>query len=131
MRRILTGVPEESAANRAAMADPAALDFFIDYARTQRDYSLHPPKPPSPPYDLAESRPTLLKTKVFAPLRIIYTRSITGCNPFTSIATFMRSNIARLPTKMPCRLAPLRMIGCGLVSPCRPASTPISAMWPP
>ena len=40
MRRILTGIPEERAANRAAMADPAALDFFIDYARTQRDYSL-------------------------------------------------------------------------------------------
>ena len=39
VRRILSGVPEERAANRAAMADPTALDFFIDYARTQRDYS--------------------------------------------------------------------------------------------
>ena len=39
VRRILSGVPEERAANRAAMADPAALDFFIEYARTQRDYS--------------------------------------------------------------------------------------------
>jgi acetoacetyl-CoA synthetase len=38
VRRILSGVPEERAANRAAMADPAALDFFIEYARTQRDY---------------------------------------------------------------------------------------------
>jgi len=39
VRRILSGVPEERAANRAAMADPTALDFFIEYARTQRDYS--------------------------------------------------------------------------------------------
>jgi acetoacetyl-CoA synthetase len=40
VRRILSGVPAENAANRSAMADPAALDFFIDYARTQRDYAL-------------------------------------------------------------------------------------------
>jgi acetoacetyl-CoA synthetase len=40
VRRILSGVPAEKAANRAAMADPAALDFFIEYARTQRDYTL-------------------------------------------------------------------------------------------
>ena len=38
VRRILTGVPETKAANRAAMADPSALDFFIEYARTQKDY---------------------------------------------------------------------------------------------
>ncbi len=40
VRRILSGVLPEKAANRSAMADPAALDFFIDYARSQRDYSL-------------------------------------------------------------------------------------------
>ena len=40
VRRILMGVPVEKAANRAAMANVSALDFFIDYARTQRDYSL-------------------------------------------------------------------------------------------
>ena len=40
VRRILSGVPEERAANRAAMADPAALDFFVEYARTQKDYVL-------------------------------------------------------------------------------------------
>lgn len=40
VRRILMGVHPERAANRAAMANPAALDFFIDYAKTQSDYSL-------------------------------------------------------------------------------------------
>jgi len=40
VRRILTGVPETKAANRAAMADPAALDFFVEYARQQKDYEL-------------------------------------------------------------------------------------------
>ena len=40
VRRILSGVPPDKAANRSAMADPAALDFFIDYARSQRDYVL-------------------------------------------------------------------------------------------
>jgi acetoacetyl-CoA synthetase len=38
IRRILTGVAPEKAANRAALANPAALDYFIDYARTQTDY---------------------------------------------------------------------------------------------
>jgi acetoacetyl-CoA synthetase len=38
VRRILSGVPVDKAANRAAMANPGALDFFIEYARTQRDY---------------------------------------------------------------------------------------------
>jgi acetoacetyl-CoA synthetase len=42
VRRILMGVPPEKAANRAAMADMTALDFYIDYARTQRDYQLNP-----------------------------------------------------------------------------------------
>ena len=40
VRRILMGVPVEKAANRAAMANVEALDFFIDYARTQTDYRL-------------------------------------------------------------------------------------------
>ena len=40
VRRILLGMPVEKAANRSAMADPSALDFFIDYAARQRDYSL-------------------------------------------------------------------------------------------
>jgi len=40
VRRILAGYPLAKAANRDAMADPAALDFFIEYARTQRDYVL-------------------------------------------------------------------------------------------
>jgi acetoacetyl-CoA synthetase len=40
VRRILAGFPLAKAANRDAMANPAALDFFIDYARTQHDYQL-------------------------------------------------------------------------------------------
>jgi hypothetical protein len=40
VRRILTGVPVERAANRAARANVESLDYFIDYERTQRDYSL-------------------------------------------------------------------------------------------
>ena len=40
VRRILMGVPPERAANRAAVANVEALDYFIDYAQTQRDYSL-------------------------------------------------------------------------------------------
>ncbi len=40
VRRLLMGVPLEKAANTSAMADPAALDAFIDYAQTQKDYSL-------------------------------------------------------------------------------------------
>ena len=38
VRRILMGVPAAKAANRAALVDPAALDFFIDYAAKQTDY---------------------------------------------------------------------------------------------
>jgi hypothetical protein len=30
----------EKAANKAAMANVQSLDYFVDYARTQRDYSL-------------------------------------------------------------------------------------------
>jgi acetoacetyl-CoA synthetase len=40
VRRILMGVPLEKAANTSAMADPAALDAFLDYARTQDDYQV-------------------------------------------------------------------------------------------
>ena len=37
VRRILQGVPAAEAANASAMADPAALDFFVAYARGLRD----------------------------------------------------------------------------------------------
>src|SRR5450756_1468630 len=40
VRSLLMGVPLEKAALRDAMADPAALDAFIDYARTQSDYTM-------------------------------------------------------------------------------------------
>lgn len=40
VRRILSGVPLAKAANRDAMANPAALDFYIEYARTQADYQI-------------------------------------------------------------------------------------------
>jgi acetoacetyl-CoA synthetase len=40
VRRILMGVSPEKAANTSAMADPAALSAFLDYARTQRDYRM-------------------------------------------------------------------------------------------
>ena len=43
IRRILMGVPEAKAANRAAMANVESLDAFVDYARTQADYRLTPP----------------------------------------------------------------------------------------
>ncbi len=39
VRKILLGIPVEQAANRNAMADPRALDAFVHYARTQRDYA--------------------------------------------------------------------------------------------
>jgi acetoacetyl-CoA synthetase len=34
------GVAPEKAANRDAVANPQALDYFAEYARTQKDYSL-------------------------------------------------------------------------------------------
>jgi acyl-coenzyme A synthetase/AMP-(fatty) acid ligase len=34
------GTPADAAANRSAMANPASLDVFVGYARTQRDYRL-------------------------------------------------------------------------------------------
>ena len=40
VRKILLGAPVEQAANRNAMADPDSLDFFVNYAKTQNDYSL-------------------------------------------------------------------------------------------
>ncbi|MBI2994769.1 MAG: acetoacetate--CoA ligase [Gammaproteobacteria bacterium] len=39
VRRILMGQPVEKVANRDAMADPAALDYFVRFAREWRDYS--------------------------------------------------------------------------------------------
>ncbi|MGC2029462.1 MAG: acetoacetate--CoA ligase [Steroidobacteraceae bacterium] len=36
VRRILMGVDPEKAANRAALMNPAALDYFIDYAKNQQ-----------------------------------------------------------------------------------------------
>jgi len=40
VRKILLGVPPDEAANRHAMANPASLDAFAEYARTQQDYRL-------------------------------------------------------------------------------------------
>jgi acetoacetyl-CoA synthetase len=40
VRKILLGTPLEHAANRNAMANPESLDFFVNYAKTQKDYSL-------------------------------------------------------------------------------------------
>ena len=40
VRKILLGVPVEGAANRNAMANPESLEFFVNYAKTQNDYSL-------------------------------------------------------------------------------------------
>jgi acetoacetyl-CoA synthetase len=40
VRRILVGVPVEKAANRAAMSNVESLDYFLEYAREQRDYRL-------------------------------------------------------------------------------------------
>ncbi|MGH8325713.1 MAG: acetoacetate--CoA ligase, partial [Steroidobacteraceae bacterium] len=45
VRRILLGMTLEQAANTSAMADPRALDFYVDYAATQRDYSLRKGRP--------------------------------------------------------------------------------------
>jgi acetoacetyl-CoA synthetase len=39
VRRILMGMDPDKAANRAALANPAALDYFIDYAKNQRDFA--------------------------------------------------------------------------------------------
>jgi acetoacetyl-CoA synthetase len=42
VRKILLGAPPDQAANRNAMANPQALDAFVRYARTQRDYPKDP-----------------------------------------------------------------------------------------
>ncbi|HVT70029.1 MAG TPA: AMP-binding protein, partial [Trebonia sp.] len=39
VRRLLMGVPLEQAATTSALADPAALDAFLEYARDQRDFA--------------------------------------------------------------------------------------------
>ncbi len=39
VRRILMGMPPEKAANRSAMVDPQALDFFIAFAKRQHEYA--------------------------------------------------------------------------------------------
>ena len=38
VRRILMGMAPEKAANRDATVNPQALDYFVQYARTQKDY---------------------------------------------------------------------------------------------
>lgn len=38
VRKILMGLPVRKAANPSAMANPRALDAFVDYALNQRDY---------------------------------------------------------------------------------------------
>jgi acetoacetyl-CoA synthetase len=48
VRKILLGVPPDEAANRNAMANPASLDAFAEYARTQRDYRLSDMAPQRP-----------------------------------------------------------------------------------
>ena len=40
VRRILMGMAPDKAANPSAMANVEALDYFIEYARTQRQYTL-------------------------------------------------------------------------------------------
>ena len=37
---LLPGATKEQVLNRDAMANPTALDFYIEYARTQKDYQL-------------------------------------------------------------------------------------------
>jgi acetoacetyl-CoA synthetase len=39
IRKILTGIPEEKAASRDAMMNPASLDFFTTFARESTDYT--------------------------------------------------------------------------------------------
>jgi acetoacetyl-CoA synthetase len=40
VRRVLMGMPVEQVANRSATANVESLDYFLQYAREQRDYSL-------------------------------------------------------------------------------------------
>jgi len=39
IRRILMGADPDKAANRSALRNPASLDYFIDYAKNQRDFA--------------------------------------------------------------------------------------------
>jgi acetoacetyl-CoA synthetase len=48
VRKILLGIPADKAANRDAMANPHALDFFSNYAKTQTDYTLQQPAEVAP-----------------------------------------------------------------------------------
>ena len=41
VRRILMGMAADKAANRSAMANPQALDFFVAYAQRQHDYTMN------------------------------------------------------------------------------------------
>ena len=40
VKRILMGEDADKAASRDSLQNPKALDFFVEYARTQRDYSI-------------------------------------------------------------------------------------------
>jgi hypothetical protein len=40
VRSILLGVAPDKAASREVMANPESLEYFVDYARTQHDYSI-------------------------------------------------------------------------------------------
>ena len=41
VRKILMGTPLEKAANTGVMSNPAALDYFVKFARERKDYSLN------------------------------------------------------------------------------------------
>jgi acetoacetyl-CoA synthetase len=40
VRKILMGMAFDKAANPAAMSNPKSLEYFIEFARESRDYSL-------------------------------------------------------------------------------------------
>ena len=40
VRKILLGIPANKAANRNVMSNPASLDYFVEFAKEQADYSL-------------------------------------------------------------------------------------------
>ena len=40
VRNILLGIPANKAANRNVMSNPASLDYFVEFAKEQADYSL-------------------------------------------------------------------------------------------
>jgi acetoacetyl-CoA synthetase len=42
VRKLLLGLPLDQVVNRNAMANPQALDFFVDYVRHQTDYQTEP-----------------------------------------------------------------------------------------